>query len=198
MLVLRELEEVLAHRGALLRADGRIIREAFVKLAGHAELRRLFERRMEVFPIRLRRLHELVALRIADRDRVVRGKAILDHLHARLVLALEVLQARVVVAARRHRDDHALRVAHAGERRARVVDALHRGLVHHVDVLFRRLHAEVAGDAHAKHAHDGDQAEQEQLRGDFHVIQEVHGFIPFQQTHHLNGFRSPVACLPLF
>ena len=188
MLHLPELCKVRTERAALLRAGRRIRRERLVILAGHRLLHRLVERRMEILPVALDSLHQGICLWILDGDGIISRDAVVHHLDARLIFPFEVLQALRIVAARRHDDRHALRIAHACHRITDVIEALHARLVHRIDVFLRRPKAHVTGDARAEQAHNGDDAEQEQLVGDLHVIHPSHITIPFPKILPNNAF----------
>ena len=174
MLILREREEVLAHLGRLLRAGLGVEIDRVIVFPIERELRHLIERRMDVLPLALDILHERVALIVVNVDRVVASDRVVDLLRARLIFLVQLLQARGIIAARRHDDDHALRVAHTAHRRARVVDALDARLVHRVEIAAHLIQSEIARNAHTEQPNHRDDAEDCHLEYDLQIVHPAH------------------------
>ena len=185
VLILREREEVLAHLGRLLRAGLVVEIDGLVVFAIERELRHLIECRMDVLPLALDVLHEAIALFIIHVDGVVAGDGVVDLLRARLIFLVQILQTRGIITARRHDDDHALRIAHAAHRRARVVDALDARLIHRVEIAAHHIQADIARDAHAEQPGHRDDAEDCHLEYDLQIVHPTHKNTPlFSYTNH--------------
>ncbi len=174
MLALLELEEGLAHHRGLLGTVAGVESQTFIVLARQGELCHLVQRRVQVLPLVLGRLHQGIRLLIIDGDILIAGDAVLDHLHAGLILAFEFLQALRIVTAGRHDDRHALRVAHAAQCRADIIQTLYTGLVHRVDIILGVAQPQVPGHADCQHTGDRDDAQQQQLAAYLHVVKPFH------------------------